>query len=96
MKRSISQLVLAGVLVLACLAVAGCGSRINQANFEKVETGMTLEQVHAILGPPTESSSRNFGGLSGTSSTWTTKEATISIVFVNGKVRAKEFSKPGQ
>ena len=93
---------LAGFLcTFACVAMllsvsVACGSKVSQANFEKIQAGMTLEEVQAILGPPSESSGMAIGGLSGSSSTWKSKEGTISIQFFNGKVQAKSFSSPGE
>jgi hypothetical protein len=84
------------VLLLLLLALVACGSKINEANFDKIKKDMTQEEVYALLGQPTESSSLRIGGLSGSSSTWTSEEATISIQFLNEKVKAKEFSKPGK
>ena len=49
-----------GVLALvAALLITGC-SRVNQENFLKIEEGMTEEEVIALLGRPTESSSVSF------------------------------------
>jgi uncharacterized lipoprotein YajG len=40
-----------GVL-FACLLLAGCNkSKVTQENYDKITTGMTLEEVEAILGP---------------------------------------------
>lgn len=84
------------VIALLLLALVACGSKINEANFNRIETDMTQKQVHGILGAPTESSSIKIGDFSGASSTWTNEEVTISIQFLNGKVKAKEFSKPAK
>ncbi len=83
------------VLCLAlCLSLAGCGrAKLTQANFDKIQTGMTLAQVRAILGDPTESHSVNVAVVSGTVSEWRQGEVTISIQFVNDRVVAKQFSK---
>jgi outer membrane protein assembly factor BamE (lipoprotein component of BamABCDE complex) len=82
------------VALLVCtLCLAGCGSRINQDNFEKIQTGMTLAQVKVILGNPTESSSVDVAVFSGTVSKWKAGDVTITIQFVNGKVVAKQLSK---
>jgi outer membrane protein assembly factor BamE (lipoprotein component of BamABCDE complex) len=81
-------------LVLIAFVLAGCsGARINQENFEKIQTGMTLGQVTAILGEPTESSSVDVAVFSGTVSKWTHRDVTITVQFVNGKVVAKQLSK---
>jgi outer membrane protein assembly factor BamE (lipoprotein component of BamABCDE complex) len=80
-------------LVLGAFCLVGCGSRINQTNFEKIQTGMTMAEVTLILGEPTESSSVDVAVFSGTVSKWQAGDVTITIQFVNGKVVAKQFSK---
>jgi hypothetical protein len=55
---------------------------------------MSEQEVHALLGNPTESSSVSVLGISGTSSKWVTKDAVVTVQFVNGKVRLKSFDKP--
>jgi|SRR5688572_3159372 len=74
------------------LALAAC-SKVNQENFAKVQDGMTEEQVTAILGKPTESSSVNVLGVSGTSSRWVSGDTTIVVRFVGGKVALKSLDK---
>ncbi len=82
-----------GALMLLCGALLmGCGSKVTQENFDKIQTGMTEAEVTAILGNPTESSSVTFGPIGGTTSTWKASSGTITIQFVNGKVLAKAFS----
>jgi hypothetical protein len=78
---------------LALLALAAC-SKVSQENFGKIHDGMSEQEVQGILGSPTESSSVSVLGLSGTSSRWATKDAVITVQFVNGKVRLKNFEKP--
>ncbi len=73
--------------------LAACGSKISQSSFEKIQTGMTQEEVIKILGEPTESSSIGMGPLSGTAAKWAAPEAVISIQFFNGKVKLKQFAK---
>jgi len=77
------------------LAVAAC-SRVTQENFAKVENGMTEQEVGSILGSPTESTSREVLGISGTTSVWRSGDAEITIRFVGGKVALKSFDKPAQ
>ena len=86
-----------GVILLAvsiCLVMSACGSKVSQENFNRIQVGMTFEEVTAILGPSTESSSVQISGLSGTSAKWVGEEGTIQIQFLNGRVRIKQFSKP--
>lgn len=79
-------------VILVSFVVAACGSKVNQANFDKITTGMTEDEVKKILGPPTETSSMSIAGFSGTSSKWESKNGAIVIQFFNGKVQIKEFS----
>jgi SmpA / OmlA family len=81
-------------LLVLLLALAACGSKVSESNYAKIEIDMTEEQVKSLLGSPTESSGINVAGLSGTSSKWVSKDGTISVQFLNGKVKAKAFSKP--
>ena len=82
------------VVMVICMSLVSCGgSKISQENFEKIKTGMSLAQVTAILGPPTESSSVDVAVVSGTVSKWKAGDVTITIQFVNSKVVAKQLSK---
>jgi hypothetical protein len=78
----------------AVLLLAAC-TKITQENFAKIQDGMSEQEVTAILGSPTESSSGSILGISGTSSKWTGGDAVITIRFVNGKVALRSFDKPG-
>ena len=93
--RRLHQLRAIALAIVICMTLVSCsGSKISQENFEKIQTGMPLSQVIAILGEPTESSSVDVAGFSGTGSKWQSGEVTITIQFVNGKVIAKQLSKP--
>ncbi len=81
------------VLVIGMSLVSCSSFKISQENFEKIKTGMSLAQVTAILGEPTESSSVDVAVFSGTVSKWKAGDVTITIQFVNGKVVAKQLSK---
>jgi len=74
------------------VAIAAC-SKVNQDNFLKIDDGMTEQEVHAILGKPTESNSVNLLGMSGTLSRWVAGDAVITVRFINGKVALKTFEK---
>jgi hypothetical protein len=92
--RRLSQLRAVVLIMVICMSLVSCtGSPISQENFEKIQTGMPLAQVTAILGPPTESSSVDVAVFSGTVSKWKAVDVTITIQFVNGKVVAKQLSK---
>ena len=95
--RRLYQIRTVVLVMVICMSLVSCSSlKISQENFEKIQTGMSLAQVTAILGPPTESSSVDVAVFSGTVSKWKTGEVTITIQFVNGKVVAKQLSKSDQ
>ncbi len=94
MKKPLRALRRVTAMILLILALAACGSKVNESNYAKIEIDMTEEQVRSLLGTPTDSSGINVAGLSGTSSKWVSKEGTINVQFLNGKVKAKAFSKP--
>ena len=92
--RRLSQLGSVALIMVICMSLASCsGFKISQENFEKIQTGMSMAQVTAILGEPTESSSVDVAVFSGTVSKWKAGGVTITIQFVNGKVVAKQLSK---
>ena len=86
--RSATQLA-ATVLALGLLA---CGPRVDRERFAKIENDMPETEVFAILGEPTDTASFSLGGLSATSATWEGRDGTITIQFVNGKVKLKTFT----
>jgi hypothetical protein len=86
----------AGILVLFLsflVCLAACQSRINKENYDKIQRGMTEEEVTAILGKPTDTASVEIGPVSGSSATWKGKEAVITVKYLHGKVRAKGFTR---
>jgi outer membrane protein assembly factor BamE (lipoprotein component of BamABCDE complex) len=92
--RRLYHLRAVALVMVVCMSLVSCsGFKISQENFEKIKTGMSLAQVTAILGEPTESSSVDVAVFSGTVSKWKAADVTITIQFVNGKVVAKQLSK---
>jgi hypothetical protein len=79
--------------VVFAAVLAAC-SKITQENFGKIDQGMQEREVLSLLGSPTESSSVDVLGVSGTTSRWVGRDAEITIRFVNGKVALKSFDKP--
>jgi hypothetical protein len=76
------------VFLLGCLS-----SKINQENYAKIQNGMTMEEVKAILGEPTESNTTGISVISGTAATWKSSDgASINIKFLNDKVKLKSFT----
>lgn len=82
-------LFLAPLIALGLLV--GC-SKANQDNYQKVESGMTQEEVYSILGKPDEVNSGSIGSLTASSETWNGKDHTISVKFANGEVKMKSIT----
>jgi hypothetical protein len=80
--------------LLAALVLLAACSKVTQENYAKIREGMTEQEVHAILGSPTESSTKTVLGVSGTASRWISGDTAITIRFVNGKVALSSFDKP--
>ncbi len=91
---------LASALLLAVLLsglLGGCArKRVTRENYDRIETGMTREQVEEILGPPTDTDvgSANFGdvGISAGSVVWKEDGRSITITFLNDEVLTKSAS----
>ncbi len=77
--------------LLAFALLAGC-SRATQDNYNKVESGMSQDEVYAILGKPDEVNSGSIGSLTASSETWFGSDHTISVKFANGEVKMKSIT----
>lgn len=77
----------------ATFLLAACGSKISAENFERIRTGMSQQEVVAILGEPTETSAVSIAGLSGGMATWKDGNTVISVQFVNDKAQAKQLNR---
>ena len=66
-------------------SLVGCiGSKVNQANYDKIETGVTglkIEKVKEIMGEPTEQQSSGIGlggmGIKGNTMTWKDRKSVV-------------------
>ncbi|HVT35097.1 MAG TPA: outer membrane protein assembly factor BamE, partial [Nevskiaceae bacterium] len=80
-------------LLIACalplLVLAGCGSRVNADNYAKLKSGMTQDEVHAILGRPAHVTGGGIGGFDVTRETFNGSEQQIRVIFSNGKLLEK-------
>ena len=79
MTRRIAIIVL--VALMAVALVVGC-SKINKDNYDKIEVGMTYDEVVAILGTPDEVTD----AIGTKSCVWGKAPQTIRIKFVGDKV----------
>lgn len=79
--------------LLLVLLLSGCGSKLSEENFDRIENGMSQQEVIAILGEPSETSNLQLGNLSGTSAVWEDDRTRITIQFINEKVKVKQFTR---
>jgi hypothetical protein len=77
----------ASVAVLSVFLIA-CGSKLTQANFDKVNDGMTYDEVVDILGEPESSN----GGKLMRECIWKDDKYTVKILFRNEKMEDKTMS----
>jgi SmpA / OmlA family len=78
MYRRILVIVL---MLLITVSLVGC-SKINRDNYEKIQVGMTYDEVEAILGTPDEA----HDAIGTRSCVWGKAPETISIKFIADKV----------
>ena len=88
--RTICRLLIAAVLI--CLFFISC-TKVNRANFEKIQEGMTMAEVVAILGEPADSSEIDLSIVTGGAAKWEDEKTgrKISVQLLNGKVKFKQF-----
>ncbi|HKY93135.1 MAG TPA: DUF3862 domain-containing protein [Nevskiaceae bacterium] len=76
---------LAGALLLAA-----CGG-VSAENYQKIQNGMTREEVHKLLGKPDDVSGAGIGDLSFATERWKGRGQTIHVTFLNDKVKTKSI-----
>jgi hypothetical protein len=84
---------LAGAAVLViCLCYISC-TKVNRSNFEKIQEGMSLAEVIEILGEPADRSEIDLSFVTGAAAQWEDEKTgrKISVQFLNGKVRFKQY-----
>jgi hypothetical protein len=90
MFRRVRGMLLFVGLSLACTGIAGCGSKVSKGNYDKIDNGMTQQQVEDILGPGTATQSLDVAGLGAKNLQWKDGDKTINVTFMNGKVTLKQ------
>ncbi|MDQ8023371.1 MAG: hypothetical protein REI94_16150 [Moraxellaceae bacterium] len=68
------------IALLLLLALAGC-SKLTLSNYDKVQLGMSFDEVKALIGEPTECSD----ALMVRNCVWREGEASASVSFVGNK-----------
>ena len=74
--------------------IAGCGSKISEANYYRVQYGMTEEEVEDLLGPAHQEFGVSPSSMPATrpvsvSKSWQRDGLTIHVMFENGVVTGR-------
>ena len=81
------------VLVLLVMLFGSCsGKRITKANVDQVTEGLSKKQVESILGPPTSINNEDFVIMKKTTYVYRQGKDTVTVVFKDDKVNAKDSS----
>ena len=86
--KMLNRVAVISILIGMMVTLTAC-TQVSEENFNKVQVGMTMDQVTAILGPSTRTESVNFMGFSGTTAVWRSQTTEITILFFNDKVQVK-------
>ena len=83
-----------GIFAVMALSACGGGSplTLTQANLDKVQEGMTANEVKSILGNPTDSKTEPIPIVGGTKTTYvySNKEDRVVVILKNDTVQSKE------
>jgi hypothetical protein len=81
------------------LATSSCnhiGSKLNEANFDKIHDGMSKSQVESILGAPTTTETKDMLIFKKTTYRWEDGKNFASVTFKNDEVDGKETNLKSQ
>src|SRR6266478_2987601 len=78
------------LLLLLMLEVSCVPDRLRQANVDEVTVGMSRKQVESILGPPTETDTKDFPVTKTLTYLYRQRSGTVTIVFKDDKVAEKQ------
>lgn len=80
------------LLLSTVVALVACSSKVTAENYQKIEPGMSRDDVHALLGKPDDSSGTSIGGvLSLDKETWEAGGKLLTVTYGNDKVALKSF-----
>lgn len=92
--------IIARVLIVVFVGLlAACENGVmgpTQYDFQQVKSGMTREQVHNLLGQPDRVDKAGLNGMTGATETWVGNKHSLSVTFVDGKVRLTDIEPLGK
>ena len=78
------------LLAMVLLFVSCVPDRLRQANVDEVAIGMSRKQVESILGPPTETDTKDLPVTKTLTYLYRQRSGTVTIVFKEDKVAEKQ------
>jgi hypothetical protein len=72
------------------LGLAAC-SRVTADNYDKLQTGMTRAEVHALLGTPDEVSGGGIGRMTLMTERWDGRKHVISVTYAGDELAIKSI-----
>jgi hypothetical protein len=88
--RSADRLLRGAALAGALLLLAAC-SRVTADNYNKLEAGMSRDEVYAILGKPDQVEGSGLGTLTISSETWRGGGQRIELSFIGDQLATKSL-----
>ena len=76
----------ATLVLTTMLGMAGC-SELDEQDVSRISTGMSPEQVHALLGTPHQVIRGSVGEYTGTSEVWYAADSVITVQYLNNEVK---------
>lgn len=77
-------------VTIAIVVLAAC-SKATPDNYERIETGMSTDEVHAILGQPDDVSGGGIGKFTVTTEVWRGSSHEISVTYAGDTVSIKQI-----
>ena len=78
------------LLAMVLLSVSCVPDRLRQANVDEVAVGMSRKQVESILGPPTETDTKDLPVTKTLTYLYRQRSGRVTIVFKEDKVAEKQ------
>ncbi|NJK93335.1 MAG: outer membrane protein assembly factor BamE [Blastochloris sp.] len=80
------------LMLVLCLSLVACGSKLNAENFSKIKTGMSEQEVRQILGKPSKVEEAEVLGLQAKTFIYENKPEPVKVSFINNSVSSKHGS----
>jgi len=73
--------------------LSSCGPKLSKANLDKIELGMSAQQVKQLIGQPDDIHQETTLGLKGTTLDYHSHGAVAKVILINDKVISTSWEK---